>query len=94
MITVSFLRETAESFAKNLGAFQDIDKSVRIDVIKHRPQFDHIRAVERDIKHVALCALVPDFVVGTPKLELDAQQRCKQSLFRGGEHGLFGLFSV
>ena len=42
----------------------------------------------------AFVPLFPDFVVGTPKLELDAQQRCKQSLFRGGEHGLFGLFSV
>ena len=36
----------------------------------------------------------PDFVVGTPKLDLDAQQGRKLFLLGCSEHGLFGHFSV
>ena len=52
------LGKATEAFAQNLVALHDVDKRMRIDVVKHRAQLNHVGTVESDVEHLALGALV------------------------------------
>ena len=52
------LGQTAEAFAQNLGTLKDVDKGMRVDVVEHRAQLDHVGTVEGDVEHVALVTLI------------------------------------
>ena len=93
----SFLRETTEAFAQNLAALHDVDKGMGVDMVENRTQLDHIGAVECDIEHLALGALVEARASDERAATLDVVDDVVAhsfGLIGNDEHGLVGLHTV
>ena len=91
------LWQTTEAFAQNLAALHDVDKGMGVDMVENRTQLNHIGAVESDIEHLALSALVETRAGDERATTLDVVDDViahSFGLIGNDEHGLVGLHTV
>jgi len=91
------LWQTTEAFAQNLGTLHDVDKGMGVDMVENRTQLNHIGAVQCDIEHLALSALVQARASDERTAALNVVDDViahSFGLIGNDEHGLVGLHTI